>query len=116
MPEREQPAWAASLTAQHDAHHTPGYWRDLLRWIATSAAEARTVEALQRITVPTLWIAGEDDPCFELDQLLVMKRHIPGAELLLVNHAPHNVQRTHAHLVGPVIMDFLSRNDAARRP
>ena len=114
--EREQPARVAFLTSQHDPHRTPGYWRDLLGWITTSLAEARTVADLQRITVPTLWIAGENDSWFELDQLLTMKRHIPGAELLIVNHADHFVQITHPHLVGPVIADFLSRNDAPRRP
>jgi pimeloyl-ACP methyl ester carboxylesterase len=114
--EREQPARAALLTSRHDPHQTPGYWRDLLGWITTSLAEARTAEALQRIAVPTLWIAGENDPWFELDQLVAMKRHIPGAELLIVNHAEHGVQLTHPDLVGPVIADFLSRNEAPRRP
>ena len=83
---------------------------------AIAAPRSYTAEDLGHIAVPTLWIAGEDDPWVELDQLLGMKRHIPGAELLLVNHAAHDVQRTHPHLVGPVIADFLSRNDAPRQP
>jgi pimeloyl-ACP methyl ester carboxylesterase len=58
-----------------------------------------------------LWIAGEDEPGFELDQLLTMKRRIPGAELLIVNHAAHSPHRTHPHLVGPAIVDFLTRID-----
>jgi 3-oxoadipate enol-lactonase len=118
--EREDPARAADLARRHDAHHAPGHWRDLLRWIVAADfldhTADRTVADLQRIAVPTLWIAGENDPFFELDQLLTMKRHIPGAELLIVNHADHFVQLTHPHLVGPVIADFLGRHDAPRRP
>ena len=103
---------AADLARRHDPHHTPGYWRDLLRWViaANTAAPAYAVEDLHRIRVPTLWIAGDNDPWFELDQPLAMKRHIPGAELLIVNHAGHFPQMSHPHLVGPTILDFLTRS------
>jgi pimeloyl-ACP methyl ester carboxylesterase len=40
-----------------------------------------------------------------------MKRHIPGAQLLIVNHAGHPAHWTHPHLVGPVMLDLLSRCD-----
>jgi pimeloyl-ACP methyl ester carboxylesterase len=114
--EREDPARAADLARRHDPHHAPGYWRDLVRWnnAAVAAARSYTAEDLGRIVVPTLWIAGEDDPWFVPDQLLTMKRRIPGAELLLVNHAGHNAQTTHPHLVGPAIADFLTRSDERR--
>ena len=115
--EQQAPAMAAALARRHDPHHAPGYWRDLLRWIiaANTAAPAYAVEDLRRIPVPTLWIAGENVPWFELEQPLALKRHVPGAELLLVNHAGHFVQMSHPHLVGPAIADFLTRADA-RRP
>jgi pimeloyl-ACP methyl ester carboxylesterase len=114
--EREDPAEAADLARRHDPHHAPGHWRDLSRWtIAAVAAHSHAVEDLGRIAVPTLWIRGEDDPVFELDQLLTMKRRIPGAELLIVNHAGHSPHGTHPHLVGPAIVDFLSRIDERRR-
>ena len=80
-----------------------------------TAPRSYTAADLERIAVPTLWIAGENDPWFELDQHLTLKRHIPGAELLLVNHAGHLVQLTHPHLVGPAIVDFLTRSDERRR-
>jgi pimeloyl-ACP methyl ester carboxylesterase len=110
--EQQAPAFAAALARRHDPHHAPGYWRDLLRWViaANTAAPAYAVEDLRRIRVPTLWIAGDDDPWFELDQPLAMKRHIAGAELLLVNHAGHQPHLTHPHLVGPAIADFLARS------
>jgi pimeloyl-ACP methyl ester carboxylesterase len=111
--ERESPGWAADLARRHDAHHAPGHWRDLLRWVTASETAARsyTVEDLPRIAVPTLWIAGENDGTLELDQLLTLKRRIPGAEILIVNHAGHNAQTTHPHLVGPAMLDFLIRHD-----
>jgi pimeloyl-ACP methyl ester carboxylesterase len=87
-----------------------------VRWHLTPAAAiSYTAEDLERIAVPTLWIAGENDPTFELDQLLTMKRRIPGAELLIVNHAGHDPHGTHPHLVGPAIVDFLSRIHDRRR-
>jgi len=92
-----------------------GHWRDLLRWNTTPEVHPHTAEDLERITVPTLWIAGDDDPFFELDQLVTMKRRIPGAELLIVNHAVHSVHGSHPHIVGPAIMDFLTRVDEQRR-
>ena len=115
--ERDAPAWAADLARQHDPHHAPGHWRELLRWVLAreAAAKSYALADLERIAVPTLWIAGEDDPYFELDQPVTMKRRIPGAELLIVNHAGHNPMLTHPHLVGPAIVDFLSRQDERQR-
>jgi pimeloyl-ACP methyl ester carboxylesterase len=116
--EREDRAWAADLAQRLDPGHAPGHWRDLLRWAIASETAARSyaLDDLARIGVPTLWIAGENEFWFELDQLVAMKRHIPGAELLIVNHAGHAPQRTHPHLVGPAIVDFLSRQDERQRP
>jgi pimeloyl-ACP methyl ester carboxylesterase len=110
--EAENPTWAADLASRLDRHDAPGYWRDLLRWAIACELDPRhdAIAQLSGITVPTLWIAGENEPFFELDQVLTMKRHIPGAEILIVNHASHGPQISHPHLVGPVIADFLSRN------
>jgi pimeloyl-ACP methyl ester carboxylesterase len=55
---------ATALAQRHDPHHGPGYWKDLLRWIIASEthAPAYTPADLGRITRPTLWIVGDDDP------------------------------------------------------
>lgn len=113
--EREDPAWAADLARRHDPHHGPGHWRDLVRrtWYPSATDPSYTAEDLRRIAVPMLQIAGEDDPFFELDQLLTMKRLVPGAEILIVNHAGHGPQTSHPHLVGPVMVDFFSRKAAS---
>ncbi|HEX2186661.1 MAG TPA: alpha/beta hydrolase [Chloroflexota bacterium] len=85
-----------------------------MRWVAASETAPRsyTVEHLARLDVPTLWIAGENDPTLGLDQLLTLKARIPGAEILIVHHAGHHAHRTHPHLVGPAMMDVLTRHDA----
>jgi pimeloyl-ACP methyl ester carboxylesterase len=110
--ERDRPAAAAMLAERHDPYHRPGHWKDLLRWIVASEtdAPAYTPGDLERIGLPTLWIVGEDDPWFDLGQALSMKRHIPEAELLIVNHAGHAVQQTHPHLIGPAITEFVTRH------
>lgn len=109
--EREMPGFAADIVRRHDAYHEPGYWRELLRQIVANAKTnpTWTEEDLRRIVTPTLLIAGEGDPFGHLDQMVV-KRNIPGAEILIVNNAEHVVQFTHPRIVGPVVMDFLARH------
>ena len=110
--ERDNPAWAAELARLHDPHHHPGYWRELVRQVAATAAASPTYtdDDLRRIATPALLIAGEDDPIGNLEQLVAMKRLIPGAEILVVNHAWHIAQHTHPQVVGPAILDFLARH------
>jgi pimeloyl-ACP methyl ester carboxylesterase len=61
--------------------------------------DAKTVRALARFDPERI---AQDDEWFELEQPVAMKRHIPGAELLIFNHAGHAAQQTHPHLVDPV--------------
>lgn len=110
--EREFPELIEVFAARHDRNKPPGAWRELFRQLAENLAvnPAYTEHDLQRITTPTFLIAGEDDPWGNLDQMVGLKRNITGAELLIVNHAPHEVQHTHPWLVGPQVLDFLARN------
>lgn len=117
-PERlpqDNPVWAASLEAQHDPHHAPGYWRTLVRQVIAAALSGPnwTTADLARIPLPTLLIAGDDDPIGHLGQQVAMRRAIPRAELLIVNHAPHIVQHTHHRIVGAAMLDFLARQERA---
>jgi pimeloyl-ACP methyl ester carboxylesterase len=111
--EEMNPDWAADLARRHDRNKHEGYWRDLVRHLSENLAgnPAYTDEDLQKIPVPTLLAAGEDDPYGNLNQMVGMKRNIPVSELLIVNHAPHEIQHSHAWIVGPVVMDFLARHD-----
>jgi pimeloyl-ACP methyl ester carboxylesterase len=114
---RDDPDWVADLARRNDPYHEAGHWRTVLEWVVAANTEmpAYTVEELRRVTVPTLWIAGENDRWFELDQPVTMKRTIPNAELLIVNNAGHGLVQSHPHLVGPAMTDFLNRVDALRR-
>jgi pimeloyl-ACP methyl ester carboxylesterase len=115
--ERNDPDFVADLARRNDPYHESGHWRTVLEWVVAANTEmpAYTVEDLRRVTVPTLWIAGENDRWFELDQPVTMKRAIPRAELLIVNDAGHGAHQSHPHLVGPAMTDFLARVDAQRR-
>jgi pimeloyl-ACP methyl ester carboxylesterase len=110
--EQAAPEAAAAFAARHDQGKEPGWWRTLLAQIVENNTHnpTWTPEDLRRISCPALLIAGEDDPFATLDQMATMKREIPGAEWLIVNHAGHPVQFEHPEIVGPRILDFLRRN------
>jgi pimeloyl-ACP methyl ester carboxylesterase len=71
---------------------------------------------LRRTPVPTRLIMGEADEFLSLEQMLEMRRSIPRAEMLILNHAGldgldnHRVQQSRADDLGPVILDFLVRH------
>ncbi len=115
--EREHPDFAAALAHYHDPHHHPGYWRELVGQVAANIAVAPAWDEadLARVAAPALLIAGERDPWANLGQMLAMRRAIPAAEMLILNHAGmdamanHIVQHTRAGIIGPVVLDFLGR-------
>ncbi len=110
--ERAAPEAAAAFAARHDQGKEPGWWKTLLRQIIENNTHnpTWTPEDLRRIACPALLIAGENDPFATLDQMTTMKREIPGAEWLIVNHAGHPVHFEHPEIVGPRILDFLRRS------
>ncbi len=110
--ERSQPAWVTEMVQLHDTNKWPGYWRLLEKQVNESALRGSGLGLgeLERVAVPTLLIAGENDPMATIEQVVEMRRAIPRAEMLVVNNAGRTVQFTHRDLVGPVILDFLSRN------
>lgn len=110
--ELSHPEAAADMASRHDTGKYPGYWKDLMRQIVENnlANPSWTLDDLRRIECPTLLVAGENDPFATLEQMVTMKEGIPGAEWLIVNHAGHPVHFEHPEIVGPRILDFLSRN------
>jgi pimeloyl-ACP methyl ester carboxylesterase len=116
--ERESPEFAVELARRHDAHHYPGYWRELVEQVRANVEREMlwTEEDLRRIPVPTLLIMGEADFVLSLQQMLEMRRAIPTSEMLILNHAEmdglanHRVQATRADVVGPVMLEFLERH------
>lgn len=110
--EAAHPEEAARFAARHDAATHPGYWKDLIAQVKRNNATspAWTPEDLRRVRCPTLLVAGEHDPFANTDQMVVMKREIPGAEWLIVNHAGHAVHFEHPEIVGARVADFLARH------
>ena len=110
--EQAAPEAAAEFGRRHDRGKYVGYWKDLLRQIIAnnSANPAWTPDDLQSITCPTLLIAGENDPFATTEQMMTMKRAIPHAEWLILNNAGHPVHFELPDIVGPRILDFLSRS------
>jgi pimeloyl-ACP methyl ester carboxylesterase len=109
MPERVQ----AAMAARHDRGGKPeGWWRSLFAQLEANLAvnPDYSLEDLAAIPNPVFLIAGEDDLWGNLGQMTDMRRAIPTSELLIVNHAPHEVQHTHPWIVGPQVMDFLARH------
>lgn len=118
--EREDAEYAVEFARRHDAHHYPGYWRELVRQIRENVERDMhwTEDDLRKIPVPALIISGEADFTLSLEQVLEMRRSIPRAELLLVNQAGmegmahHRVHTTRPEVVGPAMLEFLDRNTA----
>lgn len=110
--EQAHPEAAAAFAARHDQGKEPGWWKELMRQIVENNTRnpTWTPEDLRRISCPALLIAGENDPFATLEQMATMKREIPGAEWLIVNHAGHPVHFEHPEIVGPRILDFLRRS------
>jgi pimeloyl-ACP methyl ester carboxylesterase len=110
--EQAAPEAAAAFAARHDRGKEPGFWKELLRQVVdnNTTNPTWTEDDLRRIACPTLLVAGENDPFATLDQLVTMKRAIPGAEWLIVNAAGHPVHFEHPGIVGPRILDFLRRS------
>ena len=116
--ERESPDWAADLAARHDRGKQPGAWKSLFRQLAANLAvnPAYTEDDLRAIPTPTFLLAGENDAFGNPEQMVTMKRAIPNIEIMIVNNAEHVVQATHPHIVGPAILDFLTRHSDSLAP
>ena len=124
MLERESPEFASELARRHDAHHHLGYWRELVGQVRENVEREMvwTEDDLRRIPTPTLLVMGEGDFALSLGQMLEMRRSIPNAEMLILNHAGrdgldnHRVQSTRPEAVGPVMLEFLARQGGADGP
>lgn len=116
-PERIQarlPGWAAMLEELHDAHHAPGYWRELLEQLTPMWLREPnfTPEQIARIDAPTLLIAGERDDFGHVDQQVAMRRALPHAELCILPAAGHPVLNDQPELFRLAVLGFLQRTES----
>jgi pimeloyl-ACP methyl ester carboxylesterase len=91
--ESQDPAWAAELSARHDAGQGPGAWQRLLPAIArdVAAQQLHRPADLVRIDCPVLVAVGDRDPFVPVDQAWRLKRQIPDARLLVAPDCGHEV-------------------------
>jgi len=72
-------------------------------------------EALQRLTVPTLIITGdEDEPC--LGPSLFLKRHISSAGLVVLPVTGHTINLEEPGAFNSAVLDFLTLVESGRWP
>lgn len=115
--EREDPAWAASLSRRHDPTQGPGAWKRLLGAIRDEiiATEPFTPERLRQARLPILLAYGDRDPWVPLEQAVWLRRQLPDARLLVAPGTGHVVVAEQPKIFNPAALSFLrlsSRDDA----
>jgi pimeloyl-ACP methyl ester carboxylesterase len=95
----EHSAKGCSLTLRGVQKQRPSLWE--------------LVEAMRKLTVPTLIISGdEDEPC--LEPSLLLKRTIPAAGLLIVPMTGHTVNLEEPEVFNRALTEFLAAVEADR--
>jgi len=112
---RRGPAFLARLDAARRRHET-AHLTAQLRGLGAGATEPFW-DRLSRIAVPTLLVAGAEDPRYA-DLAVKLREAIPGAEVALVPEAGHAVHleqpAAFATLLGRHLSRHGSRSDSAR--
>lgn len=91
--DREDPAWAARLSARHDPVQGVGAWRDLLPAISADVAIQPILSPAARrsIDVPTLVACGDRDPIVSVVQAAKLARQVRDGRLLVVPGRGHDI-------------------------
>ena len=94
-------------------HSVPGSANTMLGYQGRRPSLYALTEQMQRINVPTLILAGdEEEPC--LEACLLMKRCIATAGLALLPMSGHAINLEEPALFNQLLADFLHRVDAGR--
>jgi 3-oxoadipate enol-lactonase len=101
---RERPAEAERLLDMLRATDREGY-AGCCEAIATFDVRAD----LGRISVPTLVVAGADDPATTVEMMREIADGIPGAEFVVVSHAAHLVNAEQPQVVTDALAAHLAR-------
>lgn len=125
------PVYAEGPTRQPFKRKDPRGWQEFAEALARhsgpgSAGTMRGVqarrptvyslkEALERLTVPTLIMSGdEDEPC--LEPALFLKRHISTAGLLILPTTGHTINLEEPAAFNAALLDFFTHVEAGRWP
>lgn len=99
--------WLGPLARSRPSHGFVSQVRAILSADDTEAAE------LEKITVPTLVIVGNQDILTPRGDSEELAERIPTAELVVISGAAHGVMIEHASTFNRVLLDFLGRVVAA---
>ncbi|HEX2198539.1 MAG TPA: alpha/beta fold hydrolase [Burkholderiales bacterium] len=101
---RAQPQAHAALKASFEALRKASY----LKTLEASVSQDRAAP-LENLAVPTLVIAGDEDPVYPQALARGMARRIPGAELVVLEGCGHLSNLEQPERFNDALLDFLSR-------
>ncbi len=106
--ERDDPTWAAALSARHDPVQGVGAWQRLLPTIAheVTTQPLLTPRELRGITVPAMVAIGDRDPFVPVDHGWGLARQLPDARLLVVPDCGHEVMTRQPALFNTALAGF----------
>ncbi|WP_436698659.1 alpha/beta fold hydrolase [Nocardioides sp. BYT-33-1] len=103
------------VAVRHLIYHRPDFVANLHNLLCLQDLETRLrnilrPEDLAEITVPTLIVWGRDNPFGEVPEATAMHAHIPGSELVLLDHCGHWPQHEAADRYNPLSLAFLAKH------
>ncbi len=115
--ERDDPRWAAELSARHDPVQGVGAWQRLLPAIAAeiTTQPLLTPKDLHAIAVPTLVVCGDRDPFVPVDHAWGLARQIPRARLLVAPDCAHEVMARQPAVFNTALAGFYRSTEAEAR-
>ncbi len=115
--ERDDPRWAAELSARHDPVQGVGAWQRLLPAIAAeiSTQPLLTPKDLHGIDAPTMVAIGDRDPFVPVDHAWGLARQIPRARLLVAPDCAHEVMSRQPALFNTALAGFYRSTEVEAR-
>jgi pimeloyl-ACP methyl ester carboxylesterase len=113
--QNKDPRGFAEYIEQLSSHSAPGSANTMLGYQARRPSLYDLTAEMQRMRVPTLIMAGdEEEPC--LEACLLMKRCIPTAGLAILPMSGHGINLEEPALFNALLEDFLHQVEAGRWP
>ena len=115
--ERDDPRWAAELSARHDPIQGTGAWQRLLPTLAAeiSTQPLLTPKDLHAVAVPTLVACGDRDPFVPVDHAWGLARAIPRARLFVAPDCAHELMSRQPALFNTALAGFYRSTEAEAR-
>ncbi len=109
--EREEPAYAARLSRDHDPGLGEAGWQRLVTAIAADVWTQRllTPRDLRRVGMPSLVVAGDRDPFTPVGHAHELARQLPHAGLLIVPDSGHDVPWRAPEILAAELRRFYGR-------